>query len=52
MQGGAKDGWYNDDDGLFGPPPGEEGANHSHQGDEELLDIIVNGAKSKQYVLY
>lgn len=30
------------------PPPGEEGHFHSHEGDEELFDRIVNGAKSKK----
>ena len=38
-------GWE-DEEAFFIPPPGEEGSFHSHQGDEELFDQIINGVKT------
>lgn len=39
---------WQDEDAFVVPPPGEEGHFHSHAGDEELFDTIINGAKSKR----
>ncbi len=41
-------GWEDEVAAFSIPPPGEEGSFHSHEGDEELFDQIINGAKSKR----
>ena len=43
-------GWEDEEAAFTIPPPGEEGSFHSHAGDEELFNEIVNGAKSKRCV--